>query len=111
VLTAARIPGLPWDGEAATALLQKAWDSSAPIVEQAEGRYYPLYVHTCHLRYRLEVFAEAAIDYRLDDTARARRLLDEFHAFRNQYWFKSPTVDVTGGAVFDGMRAALLLDP
>ncbi|MCP4701286.1 MAG: hypothetical protein GY862_31190 [Gammaproteobacteria bacterium] len=87
-----------------------AWDATMPVVKQAESRYYPLYVHICHLHFRLEDFAGGVIDYRLENTQQANLLLEAFHAFRNQYWFKELTVDFFGMEVYRCMKQGLDID-
>jgi hypothetical protein len=88
-----------------------AWDASMPVVKQAESYYYTLYVHICHLYFRLDDFAGKVIDYRLENTQQANQLLEEFHAFRNQYWFKDMTAGFVGAEVCQGMKKGMDVDP
>jgi len=88
-----------------------AWDASMPVVKHAESHYYILYVHICHLHFRLDDFAGKAIDYRLENTQQANQLLEEFHAFRNQYWFKDMTVGFVGAEICQRMKKGIGTDP
>jgi hypothetical protein len=87
-------------------------DDSMPLLrkQQAESYYYPLYVHTYHQRFCLDCFSQEIIDHGLHDCVKAHKILEEFHAFHNQYWFKETTVDFQGIEIADRMKAGLAVN-
>ena len=87
-----------------------AWDDEMPIVEQAESRYYPLYLHAYYSQVRLHDFTEAAIEHELNDLAQARRIGQAFMEFRNQFWFREPAIRFQGIEVAGAMRAGMGLN-
>ena len=88
------------------------YDDSMPLLrkQQAESYYYPLYVHTYHQRFRLDCFSQEIIDHGLHDCVKARKILEEFHAFHNQYWFKEATVDFQGVEIAARMKEGLAVE-
>jgi hypothetical protein len=100
-----------WSGMAlrdACAFLSQ--DQNMPIMKQAEGRYYPLYVFANHLHYKLAYFNNEIMDYQLENRIRANQILDDFYKFRNQFWFKEVTIDFMGIEVFDKMKTGMDVD-
>lgn len=78
--------------------------------QQVESYYYPLYVHTYHQRFRLDCFSQDIIDHGLHDCVKSRKILEDFNAFYNQYWFKEVTVDFQGVEIADRMKAGFSID-
>jgi len=87
-----------------------SFDSSMPIMYQAEERYYALYMFVYHQRFMLDVLAGEAINFDMIDTTRGHTVMDKFQRFRNQYWFREPTVDFMGVEVFSQMKKGLDID-
>ncbi len=87
-----------------------AWHPSMPIIAQAEQRYYPLYLHGYYSQLRLHDFSEAIIERELTDLRRARAIRHAFMQFRNQFWFREPTIRFQGIEVADAMRAGMGLN-
>ena len=84
-----------------------SYDQSMPIHWQAEARYYPLYLFTYHLRFRLDQLSQQAIDHDMADAKRGYKLRDDFQRFRNHYCFHETTTDFMGDVVFDKMIKSL----
>jgi len=84
-----------------------SYDDSMPLMQQAESRYYPLYIYTYHQHIRLNHFSQEIIDYELGDCVKARQILEAFHAFHNQYWFSEVTVDHQGIEIVAKMKQGL----
>jgi len=88
------------------------YDNSTPLMrkQQVEAYYYPLYVQTYHQRFRLDCLSQEIIDHDLHDCINARRVLANFYAFQNQYWFKEVTVDFLGLEINERMKAGLNIE-
>ena len=89
-----------------------AYDESMPLLgrDQVESRYYPLYLHAYHLKYRLHRFSEEVIDPEMSDILRAHKVLDAFQRFRNQFWFQEVAADFQGVHVYSRVRKGTRLD-
>jgi len=86
-----------------------SYNKKVPIMCQAEARYYPLYVHTYHLRHKLDMLSDKIVDYGMSDAFRGRRIQDQFQRFRNHFWFQESTKDFVGVEVFDQMKKGMKL--
>lgn len=86
-----------------------AREDSMPILEQAESRYYPLYLHAYYCQLRLHHFSQAIIEHELNDQRQARRIEQAFMEFRNQFWFQEPATRFQGVEVVAAMHAGLAL--
>jgi hypothetical protein len=78
--------------------------------KQVESFYYPLYVSIYHQRFRLDCFSQQVIDYELGDCVKARKMLENFHTFHNQYWFNEVTVDFQGIKIVTENETGLEVD-
>jgi len=87
-----------------------SFDHSMPISWQAESHYYPLYVSTYHLRYRLDELSRQVIDPDLTDITKGRLARENFQRFRNQFWFHEVTTNFMGIEVFDKMKIGMGVD-
>ncbi|MEK8017633.1 MAG: hypothetical protein VSS75_012245 [Candidatus Parabeggiatoa sp.] len=89
-----------------------SYDDNMPLLrkKQVESLYYPLYIFVYHQRFRLDCFSQEVIDYNLGDCVKSRNLLENFHAFHNQYCFNEVTVDFQGIEITDKMRQGLEVD-
>jgi hypothetical protein len=89
-----------------------SYDNSMPLLrkQQVESLYYPLYVSIYHQRFCLDCFSQNVIDYELGDCVKARKILENFHTFHNQYWFNEVTVDFQGIKIAAKMKQGLEVD-
>ncbi len=84
-----------------------SYSPDVPIMRQAEGRYYPLYVFCYHQRYQLDKLSDEIVDYGMSNVWKGRRLRDKFQRFRNHYWFQEVTRDFVGVEVFNRMKIGM----
>jgi len=103
-----------WENWSALALRDTlafvSYSTKAPIMYQAESRYYSLYVFSYHLRYQLEKLSDEIVDYEMSNARRGRRIRDAFQRFRNHYWFQEVTRDFVGVEVFDRMKTGMKIN-
>lgn len=81
-----------------------------PIMQQAEERYYALYLHFYYCQLRLHNLSEDIIEYELLDVKRAREVQRAFIQFRNQFWFQETAVGFQGLAIANAVRVGMRLD-
>jgi len=101
-----------WENWSALALrdtlVYVSYSPKVPIMDQAESRYYPLYIYTYHLRYQLDKLSDEIVDYGMSDVRNGIRILDNFQQFRNHYWFQEATRDFVGVEVFSRMKIGMM---